>query len=496
MVCSRLRKWTQGIFCANFGARAWGSSICQNVWCGGCYSSSKTIKFHTASDDTSSASQNDEDRLISGWKQRKGEAIRFDTARNGDDLLVSFECDVCIFRKLYHRDYNIASAKDDFALSCIRRINLDAFWSRARATVESNTAKVREGLKLSTAFGLSGPYLNPGPLPMDDHCGYEVAMQMVASSLGSGRYSSTHKQWDTIRKLRSSYSNQVRASRSANSHTLSLADDKGTSYQRISVDPCGSMWFQRFLLGCKKRMGQDWRPNQAISVDLMRQLLENCEQQAMGSLDLTNKHKWVLAGGYFCICFVLSLRSPEGLMADLEGLIHFLGREEENVIVPLLGRFKGEHHAKQHLLLSKGTTSSGIKVRLWVERILAVHRSLNRVNGPAFVNSEGEQSTTGEMNELFIESLTDIYDRRPELFGYDIQSSADLTEKFNVFRSFRRGSESRAVAMKVSESDRYVVNRWKRKETAGSGRVGHSIDQHYVDVALVNESFLRYTAAM
>jgi hypothetical protein len=41
-----------------------------------------------------------------------------------------------------------------------------------------------------------------------------------------------------------------------------------------------------------------------------------------------------------------------------------------------------------------------------------------------------------------------------------------------------------------------VVNRWNRKETAGSGRVGHSIDQHYVDVALGNETLLQYTAAM
>jgi hypothetical protein len=103
-------------------------------------------------------------------------------------------------------------------------------------------------------------------------------------------------------------------------------------------------------------------------------------------------------------------------MADLEGLIHFFNREEENVIVPLLGRFKGEHHAKQHLLLSKGITGSGIRVRLWVERILAVHRSLNRVNGPAFVNSEGEQSTTSDMNELFIESLIGIYESEARSF--------------------------------------------------------------------------------
>jgi hypothetical protein len=449
-----------------------------------------------ASDDTLPTVQGDEDRLTSGWSIRKRDSNRFSTARNGDDLLVSFECDVCIFRKLFARDSDPQNTRDEFALACIRRINLDAFWSRARTTVESNTAKVREGLRISESLGLAGPYLNPGPLPMDDHCGYEVALQMVAASLESGRYSETHKQWDTIRKLRSCYSNQVRASRSANSHTLSIADDKGANYQRVAMDPCGSLWFQRFMLGCKKRMGQDWRPNQAIRIELVHELLSSCERRAVESGSQPSQHKWVLAGGYFCICFVLSLRSPEGLMADLEGLLYYFGREQENVIVPLLGRFKGEHHSKQHLLLCTGTTDSGIMVRLWVQRILAVHRSLCRVSGPAFVNEEGHQSSTSEMNELFIEVLSEIYDRRPELFGYDVKSVSDLSDKFNVFRSFRRGSESRAVAMKVSETDRYVVNRWKRKESAGSNRVGHSIDQHYVDVTLVNESFLRYTAAM
>ena len=69
--------------------------------------------------------------------------------------------------------------------------------------------------------------------------------------------------------------------------------------------------------------GSSWIPNQATSVDLMHELLENCERQT--STDLINKHKWEsLVGGYLCICFVLSLRSPEGLMDDLEDLIHFI----------------------------------------------------------------------------------------------------------------------------------------------------------------------------
>jgi hypothetical protein len=123
--------------------------------------------------------------------------------------------------------------------------------SRARSTVDSNAAKVREGLRLSRRLGLHGPHLNPGPLPSGDHCGYEVALQMVVASLESGRYSDSHKQWDTIRKLRSCYSNQVRAARAANSNILSIADDKGSSYQRIAKDPCGSLWFQRFMMDAK-----------------------------------------------------------------------------------------------------------------------------------------------------------------------------------------------------------------------------------------------------
>ena len=52
------------------------------------------------------------------------------------------------------------------------------------------------------------------------------------------------------------------------------------------------------------------------------------------------------------------------------------------------------------------------------------------------------------------------------------------------------------MAKNVSEADRYVVNRWKKKESAGTGKVSHTIDQHYVDVTMVKDSSLRYTAAM
>jgi hypothetical protein len=229
----------------------------------------------------------------------------------------------------------------------------------------------------------------------------------------------------------------------------------------------------------------------------MHELLRRTEYRARQATTGLDRQKWVLAGGYFCICFVLSLRSPEGLMADLEGLIEHHDESINEVVIPLLGRFKGEHHAKQHLMTSRGTTGSGIQVKQWVRRMLVVHRAAGRTSGPVFVNDHGYQLTTLEMNEAFLDMLGEIYDTKPNLFEKEvIQDPSDLPDKYNVFRSFRRGSESRAVAMKVSEPDRYVVNRWKKKEAAGANKMSQSIDQHYVDITLVKEAFLRYTDAM
>jgi hypothetical protein len=73
------------------------------------------------------------------------------------------------------------------------------------------------------------PAGEPGPLPKFDHCGYEVAIQIVVSSLGAGRYSKTSKQWDTVRRFRSAYSNQVRAAREANANPIVLTHAEGKS---------------------------------------------------------------------------------------------------------------------------------------------------------------------------------------------------------------------------------------------------------------------------
>jgi hypothetical protein len=59
----------------------------------------------------------------------------------------------------------------------------------------------RAALVLSDSVGLHGPYENNGVMPYNDHCGYEVAIQMLLACRKPGKHSAKNSQWDTIWKL-------------------------------------------------------------------------------------------------------------------------------------------------------------------------------------------------------------------------------------------------------------------------------------------------------
>ena len=117
--------------------------------------------------------------------------MKYSEARDGDDLMVSFECDFCVFAKVTGRLVCRDDSSDAHLMACIRRVILDAFWSRARQTVSTNAGRFREMIVMSASLGFEPPYDPPGPLPGFDHCGYKVAILMVQKSLQPGRHSET-----------------------------------------------------------------------------------------------------------------------------------------------------------------------------------------------------------------------------------------------------------------------------------------------------------------
>jgi hypothetical protein len=265
--------------------------------------------------------------------------------------MVPFECDTCIFRKLRGHSPDGESDQDKLLLSCIRRINLDAFWSRASSTVAGNKDRAKMFMSLSGLVGLSGPFENIGTMPTRDTFGYEVAIVTVLASRRSGKHSVDYTQWDTVRKYRTCYANHHRASPQANQHALTLGDDKGKA-QRFVEDGCSSYWYSRFSLGCKNRMGQDWRPNKAFSTPLLHRLLKATQQKIEQATTRPERARWIIFGSYAVITYMISLRGSEGFLLDLGGLLR--NQPEDSAgelkyfLIPLLGKVKGEHHDRCH----------------------------------------------------------------------------------------------------------------------------------------------------
>ena len=96
-----------------------------------------------------------------GWEVTAEERHDIDNlyihARSGDHLMTSFECECCHFKNIYKRTFHPHSDKDKWALKCIVRANLDAFWARKKSTVGTNLTEGRRSMKASKSFGLETP---------------------------------------------------------------------------------------------------------------------------------------------------------------------------------------------------------------------------------------------------------------------------------------------------------------------------------------------------
>ena len=410
--------------------------------------------------------------------------------------MVQFECDVCVFRKLKRREPKLENPIDKLTMISIQRINLDACWARTTDTVKSNASMVGQGLKNSAEFGLSGPYLATGPLPDYDHCGYEVALQMVNESRKRGRTAADHKQFDSIRKLRTAFSNQVRASAVSNTEPIALEEREGKQYTRIATDPCASLWFSRFATGCKQRMGQDVRTNRALSLSLMHKLLDQCLQNAKTALVYDDKHTWAICGGYYASCYVASLRGPEGRLMDLGGLIEYRDAQPGTTVLVLRGKIKGEHQSRTHLLPCVSVTGSGVNLKLWVDLTISANKLRGHVDGPAFCDKNGFVLSSEELDSRLHEALIQILHRDPNALPTDLRSEEQIQERIHCFRTLRRTSDTQATNQKVYLGHINVVNRWSKEERAGAKQASLPMNQHYAQIEELWPSFKAYTKEM
>jgi hypothetical protein len=260
--------------------------------------------------------------------------------------------------------------------------------------------------------------------------------------------------------------------------SMALGDQKG-QYKRFSTDPCSSFWFYRFIEGARIRMGQDWRPNKALSIDLFLATLESAKLKITEAVSIRDKNRWIVFHAYVVVCYTCSLRGCEGFLLDLAGLNRkFAAGGNKYVVIALLGRIKGETGDRDHLLPCVPVTSSVIDVKASVARLIEFKRSRGLVGGPAISDVAGNVLFHQALNNSLLEVLEELFDSHRELFAPSISAKDILRQRVQVYRTLQRTSDTRALNQKVSPSDIDVVNRWKAVERADGNRPHRPMRQH------------------
>jgi hypothetical protein len=97
-------------------------------------------------------------------------------------------------------------------MKSLRRVNLDAFWSREPTTVSQNLGKIKRARQIAHEMGISNSQIPKlGPWKLEENFGDGAAVIMVRQSMDPGITEDT-VQYETVQKNRSAFVNLYQVS--------------------------------------------------------------------------------------------------------------------------------------------------------------------------------------------------------------------------------------------------------------------------------------------
>lgn len=418
--------------------------------------------------------------------------------RAGDQFMTKFQCDLCHFRNIKGRDPG-ADPRDTRVLHFIRRANLDSMWSRKPSTVKTNRGQIKQMLMSAEQFGYEPDEIFPsmGPSPLEDVQGMALATLILEKSLAPGKNEAT-VQFDTARRWRASFANLWHVSAEGSQGSVAV---RGMTKLLESTSPSNALWFERFMEGMHKRMGDKSEPDLALSVELVLELLKRLREELErvesngGSEDEIKQ--LILCGVFVALGFCGGLRGEEIMLLDACAL---LKHHEEamnhpkypHVVAPLLGQFKGERGDRYHYMPMAKVTKSGVDLEYWMSRLVTWLRANEIRNGPCFRKNNGDRMRAADIGDLFYTHLAEIQKENKDL----IPESVDVFEDYGTSRSMRRSSTSQAVNVRMRSEAIDYNNRWRKFENAQGRTPSLRMQHHYADVKLILNALLEYSSCL
>jgi len=240
-------------------------------------------------------------------------------------------------------------------------------------------------------------------------------------------------------------------------------------------------------------MGWVSQQNKPFGKGVIGALLELMVEEEMVEHEGRIQGEYVKFGAAVALAVCASLRGPEVFLLDLAGMWKHLeiGKDgvmppepmKQNVnlegaphiIVTLLGELKGELGTRHHQLALASVTTSGIKLRWWMEHLLEVREREGHTSGPAFGDADGRVGLISEYDGILHSMLRKLQLEHPGL----IAENDEVEANYSFFRSFRRTAEGRARGAGLDGSVQDAMNRWRKIEQAKGRRPRFNMVDHY-----------------
>jgi hypothetical protein len=423
-----------------------------------------------------------------------GDELRFLEARNGDNLLTPFQCDLCHFRNILGRGPVPSSFKDSKILAFIRRANLDSFWAREPNTVGAN---LREAIRMERfADNLCLPSVTPamGPFPLRDDFGMLPAIAVLDRSLAKGIHSE-YVQWGTFRKARSVVTNITQAGVSGLGDTIGAYERNRTWISSVATH---QFWYSRFMHGVHKRVGEVRKPDEIVTIDVLHAIDKILEGEWSLAKTKEDKRRICELGAWIMGGFCTGLRGEEMLLIDALGTSNSVARGmKEGVRDPhfkfvVIGRTKGVQQDGKAFGIPcvKITRGTGLRPGIWVQRLVNIKRMAGESHGKLFVRKL-RPAKLMEFEEDFYRILERVQDTTDL-----IPQSICVRDEFGLSRSLRRGVTAHSKNMRIDKELRDAINRWGKEANTKLGVARMDMGDTYTTLEAIMPLILEFSRAL
>jgi hypothetical protein len=241
-------------------------------------------------------------------------------------------------------------------------------------------------------------------------------------------------------------------------------------------------------------MGEEVRSDYALSIQVLHKMMWHLDREWEEARTIEARKEVVEMAMFLVAGFGLGLRGEEVVKMDIAGFLTYYeaGRDhssQKHVLIPLLGRFKGETGERWHLLPLVWRTRSGIEAGVWATRLKASLVERRRLNGFVFSTARGKQMKASSLEPRFFEQLHWVKIRHPDLFPPNVM----IEDDFGVARSCRRGSSTEAANQGVDTTIIEMICRWRKVERAQGRAPNLGMREHYMEVSQALETYLQYS---